>query len=184
MLCVPPGPIAVASSAMTFTSLSSGATAQYGMIVRNICNSALSLLFTTALFLWGFVVNRKRAWRTDGGTAAFGAGALVLAVSSTAVNFLEVKVSQPARSGASRGRGNSRSTRLRLTAVSLPSYRSTSSHGCSISCGVSSSGRVGWAGGGGSAQGWASERSRYVRHLSISSSWYADSVRCDRSCRT
>ena len=80
---------------MTFTSLSSGATAQYGMIVRNICNSALSLLFTTALFLWGFVVNRKRAWRTDGGTAAFGAGALVLAVSSTAVNFLEVKVCQP-----------------------------------------------------------------------------------------
>ncbi|KAL7413623.1 hypothetical protein BDY24DRAFT_434804 [Mrakia frigida] len=86
------GPIALASSAMTFTSLGSGSTAQWGMIVRNICNSALSLLFTTALFLWGFVVNRNRAWRTDGGTAAFGAGALVLAVSSTAVNFLEVKV--------------------------------------------------------------------------------------------
>lgn len=71
---------------------SSAKTVQYGVIVRNICNSTLSLLFTTALFIWGFVVNRKRAWRTDGGTAAFGAGALLLAVGSTAVNFLEVKV--------------------------------------------------------------------------------------------
>lgn len=86
------GPIALASAAMTFTGLSSGKTVQYGLILRNICNSTLSLLFTSALFLWGFYVNRRRAWRTDGGTAAFGAGALVLAVSSTAVNFLEVKV--------------------------------------------------------------------------------------------
>jgi len=44
------------------------------------------------LFIWGLYINRRRAWRTDGGTAAFGAGALVLAVGGTAVNFLEVKV--------------------------------------------------------------------------------------------
>lgn len=58
--------------------------------VRNVCNAALSLLFTVALFIWGFLVNRKQAWRTDGGTMAFGCGALALAVVSTALNFLFV----------------------------------------------------------------------------------------------
>jgi len=36
-------------------------------------------------------VNRKQAWRTDGGTAAFGAAALTLAVVSTVLNFLYVR---------------------------------------------------------------------------------------------
>lgn len=58
--------------------------------VRNVCNATLSLLFTVALLIWGLLVNRKQAWRTDGGTAAFGAGALILAVVSTALNFLFV----------------------------------------------------------------------------------------------
>lgn len=58
--------------------------------VRNVCNATLSLLFTIALFVWGFLVNRQQAWRTDGGTAVFGASALVLAVISTALNFLYV----------------------------------------------------------------------------------------------
>ncbi|KAH9920906.1 uncharacterized protein B0H18DRAFT_1086262 [Fomitopsis serialis] len=40
--------------------------------VQNICNATLSLLFTAALFTWGFLVNRRNAWRMDGGTAAFG----------------------------------------------------------------------------------------------------------------
>lgn len=44
-----------------------------------------------ALFIWGFLINRKRAWRTDGGTGAFGAGAMALAITSTAVNFVEVR---------------------------------------------------------------------------------------------
>lgn len=60
------------------------------LVVRNICNATLSLLFTTALFIWGFLVNRRQAWRTDGGTAIFGCGALSLAVISTALNFLYV----------------------------------------------------------------------------------------------
>jgi len=58
--------------------------------VRNTCNAALSLLFTAALLLWGFHVNRERAWRTDGGTAAFGAGAITLAIISSALNFLYI----------------------------------------------------------------------------------------------
>ena len=58
--------------------------------IRNTCNAALSLLFTAALFLWGFAINRKGAWRTDGGTAAFGGAALVLALVSTALNFLYI----------------------------------------------------------------------------------------------
>lgn len=58
--------------------------------VKNVCNATLSLLFTASLFIWGFLVNRKQAWRTDGGTAAFGCAALILAVVSTALNFLYV----------------------------------------------------------------------------------------------
>lgn len=58
--------------------------------VRNVCNATLSLLFTAALVIWGLLVNRKNAWRTDGGTAAFGAAALALALVSTALNFFYV----------------------------------------------------------------------------------------------
>lgn len=56
--------------------------------VRNVCNATLSLLFTVALFVWGFLVNRKKAWRPDGGTAVFGVAALFLAIVGTALNFL------------------------------------------------------------------------------------------------
>ncbi|RPD57673.1 hypothetical protein L226DRAFT_554292 [Lentinus tigrinus ALCF2SS1-7] len=58
--------------------------------VQNVCNATLSLLFTVSLFLWGCLVNRRDAWRTDGGTAAFGAGALTLAIISTALTFLYI----------------------------------------------------------------------------------------------
>lgn len=58
--------------------------------VQNVCNATLSLLFTGSLFIWGFLVNRKSAWRTDGGTAAFGVGAMVLAVGSTTITFIYI----------------------------------------------------------------------------------------------
>ena len=58
--------------------------------VRNVCNATLSLLFTTSLFIWGLLVNRKQAWRTDGGTAVFGCAALSLALVSTALNLLYI----------------------------------------------------------------------------------------------
>ena len=58
--------------------------------IRNTCNAALSLLFTSALFLYGLLVNRTQAWRTDGGTAVFGSAALALALISTALNFLYI----------------------------------------------------------------------------------------------
>lgn len=58
--------------------------------IRNVCNATLSLLFTAALFVWGLLIKREEAWRTDGGTAAFGAAALMLAVASTALNFLYI----------------------------------------------------------------------------------------------
>src|SRR5262245_2646406 len=58
--------------------------------VRNVCNATLSLLFTASLFIWGLLVNRRQAWRTDGGTAAFGAAALALTLVSTALNILYV----------------------------------------------------------------------------------------------
>ncbi|KZP28514.1 hypothetical protein FIBSPDRAFT_917685 [Athelia psychrophila] len=58
--------------------------------IRNICNATLSFLFTSSLFIWGFFVNFKQAWRTDGGTAAFGVGALTLAVVSTVLNMIYI----------------------------------------------------------------------------------------------
>ncbi|KIJ31263.1 hypothetical protein M422DRAFT_783817 [Sphaerobolus stellatus SS14] len=57
---------------------------------RHICNLTLSFLFTLSLLIWGFFVSRKSAWRMDGGTAIFGAGALFLALISTALNFIRV----------------------------------------------------------------------------------------------
>ena len=69
---------------------SSAHVADIAGAVRNVCNATLSLLFTAALFIWGLLVNRNRAWRTDGGTAVFGVAALTLALVSTALNFLYV----------------------------------------------------------------------------------------------
>jgi hypothetical protein len=63
--------------------------------MRNVCNSTLALLFTIALCLWGFFLNRKEAWRTDGGTAIFGAGTLFLSFCSTALNMVTIAVMPP-----------------------------------------------------------------------------------------
>jgi len=87
------GPLAVASSAMQFCSLSPYQRAQdLGDAIRGVCNTTLALLFALALFIWGFVVNKKRAWRTDGGTAAFGAAAMSLSVMSVTNNFVLIFV--------------------------------------------------------------------------------------------
>lgn len=80
---------------MQFCSLSPHKRAQdLGDAIRGVCNTTLALLFSAALFIWGFVVNRKRAWRTDGGTAAFGAAAIVLAIVSVAINFVLIFVDE------------------------------------------------------------------------------------------
>lgn len=89
------GPLAIASSGMVFTSMNSDPEVRdLGDAVRNVCNSALSLLFTAALLAWGFVIHRTPAWRTDGGTAAFGIGAIILAVLSTISNFVQIFLSR------------------------------------------------------------------------------------------
>jgi hypothetical protein len=61
-----------------------------GDSIRNVLNSTLLLIFAIALTIWGLLVNRRRAWRTDGGTAVFGFGALLLAVITTTFNFVAV----------------------------------------------------------------------------------------------
>ncbi|KAK7472418.1 hypothetical protein VKT23_000532 [Stygiomarasmius scandens] len=85
------GPLAVVAAVMQLIPIN---TEYEGAVItsaiRNVCNATLSLLFTAALFLWGLLVNRRQAWRTDGGTAVFGAAALVLALASTALNCLYV----------------------------------------------------------------------------------------------
>ncbi|KAF5386211.1 hypothetical protein D9615_002314 [Tricholomella constricta] len=85
------GPLAIVAAVMQLLPIHGNPdVTNIASAVRNVCNATLSLLFTAALFIWGLLVNRKQAWRTDGGTAAFGAAALTLAVVSTALNFLYV----------------------------------------------------------------------------------------------
>ncbi|ORX38325.1 hypothetical protein BD324DRAFT_655690 [Kockovaella imperatae] len=85
------GPLAIASSGLVFTALSgSQKVIDISDSIRNILDSTLLLIFTIALVIWGFLVNRRRAWRTDGGTAVFGVGSLLLAVVSTSGNFIAV----------------------------------------------------------------------------------------------
>ncbi|RXK36947.1 hypothetical protein M231_05780 [Tremella mesenterica] len=86
------GPLAISASALTFTALAPSRTVfDLGDAVRNVFNSTLLLIFTIALAIWGFFVNRRRAWRFDGGTAIFGFGALFLAVVTTVCNFVAIK---------------------------------------------------------------------------------------------
>jgi len=86
------GPLAITSAVMQLLRIQTEHKEMTYAIsaVQNICNAALSLLFTVSLFLWGVFVNRKNAWRMDGGTAAFGVGALTLAPMSSAIAFLYV----------------------------------------------------------------------------------------------
>ncbi|TFK74700.1 hypothetical protein BDN72DRAFT_893037 [Pluteus cervinus] len=85
------GPLAIVAAVMQLLPIHGSLDVNtVASAVRNVCNATLSLLFTTALFIWGLLVNRKQAWRTDGGTAAFGCAALSLAIVSTALNFLYV----------------------------------------------------------------------------------------------
>lgn len=86
------GPLALATAGLYFTTLSRhAAVVDLGDAIRNTANSSLTLLYTLALFVWGFALNRSRAWRTEGGTSTFGTMALVLGILGTAVNFVEIK---------------------------------------------------------------------------------------------
>ncbi|KAF9810445.1 hypothetical protein IEO21_06943 [Rhodonia placenta] len=86
------GPLAITSAIMQLLRVQHNHHKLMNFVsaVQNICNAALSLLFTVSLFLWGLLVNRKNAWRMDGGTAAFGVGALTLAPMSSAIALIYV----------------------------------------------------------------------------------------------
>ncbi|KAK6910868.1 hypothetical protein L486_05109 [Kwoniella mangroviensis CBS 10435] len=85
------GPLAIASSVLVFSALSPHQTVlDISDAIRNVFNSTLLLIFTISLVIWGFFVNRRRAWRFDGGTAVFGFGSLLLAAISTSFNFVAV----------------------------------------------------------------------------------------------
>ena len=82
------GPLAVLAALTQFAPLNPHLDFISDMSsVRNVCNATLTILFSISLAIWGFVVNRKQAWRTDGGTAAFGVGAIILALASTAITI-------------------------------------------------------------------------------------------------
>lgn len=88
------GPLAVCSAALLFSDLAPFDNAKaidLSDAFRNICNSTLYLLYLCALLIWGLLVNRRRAWRTDGGTAIFGMGASGLAFVTSMLSFLSIK---------------------------------------------------------------------------------------------
>ncbi|KII95611.1 hypothetical protein PLICRDRAFT_34528 [Plicaturopsis crispa FD-325 SS-3] len=84
-------PLAIVAAVMQLLPISGNpSVTTVSSAIKNVCNATLSLLFTLALLLWGLLVNRAAAWRTDGGTFAFGAGAIFLALVSTGLNFLYI----------------------------------------------------------------------------------------------
>ncbi|BEI81615.1 hypothetical protein CcaverHIS002_0207750 [Cutaneotrichosporon cavernicola] len=86
------GPLAIASSALYYCTLSNHSRViDMGDAIRAVFSCTLLVIFSLALFIWGFLVNRGRAWRLDGGTAVFGSGALGLALVTTASSFVAVK---------------------------------------------------------------------------------------------
>lgn len=86
------GPIALCSSGLYFSRLSDDRTTlDLGDAIRNVFDSTLLLMFSIGVIIWGVLVNRSRAWRLDGGTAIFGAGAISLALASTAGNFVKIR---------------------------------------------------------------------------------------------
>jgi hypothetical protein len=89
------GPLAIVSAVMQLLPIHSDARLiSWADAVQNVCSATLSLLFTSSLVIWGFFVRRDQAWRTDGGTAAFGAGAMILAFASTALTFVNIPSKQ------------------------------------------------------------------------------------------
>lgn len=86
------GPLCVFASALFFTHFLSDPNYQdLGDAIRNTATSTLSLLYTFGLLIWGYVVNRKRAWEYEGGTFGFGVMSISLALIGTAANFVEVR---------------------------------------------------------------------------------------------
>ena len=87
------GPLALIQAGFSFSDLApldNVKVRDLGDSIGNICQSSLGLLYTTALFIWGVCVNWRRAWRTDGGTAWFGALSLLIASSYTVMSFLYI----------------------------------------------------------------------------------------------
>jgi hypothetical protein len=84
-------PLAIIASGLTFAGMiDTPEMEDLADAIRTTCNSTLTLLYTIGLLIWGLLINRQRAWRTDGGTSAFGAMALSLAIIGTAVNYREI----------------------------------------------------------------------------------------------
>jgi hypothetical protein len=82
------GPLAVIAAMTQFAPLDPSLRfVSNAYAVCNVCNAMLSILFAIFLAIWGFIVNGKHAWRTDGGTAIFGAGAILLSLASTAITI-------------------------------------------------------------------------------------------------
>lgn len=87
-------PLAFTSCALSFSPLLSSQREQDIFDSGSaVCNSALTLLYTCALFFWGLYIARKRAWGqadASGSTAVFGGCALGMAILGTVLAFVGI----------------------------------------------------------------------------------------------
>lgn len=86
-------PLGLIQSGFAFTYLAPIANIKVrdlGVSIMSICQSSLGLLYTTALVIWGVLVNRHRAWHVVGGSAWFGGLALVMASAYTVMSFVYI----------------------------------------------------------------------------------------------
>lgn len=81
------GPLAVIVSAAQLVEFNRNLRV-VSSLIRYISASTLSLVFTACVIVWGFFLNRRRAWRTEGGTAVFGLGTIFLALFHTTLNLV------------------------------------------------------------------------------------------------
>lgn len=87
-------PLAFTSCALSFSPLL-GSQREQDIFDSGaaVCNSALTLLYTCALFFWGLYIARKRAWGqadASGSTAVFGGCALGMAILGTVLAFVGI----------------------------------------------------------------------------------------------
>lgn len=87
------GPFALVQAGMYFADLAPSdddKTQDLFDAIMNICDSSLALMYLSGLFIWGGLLNWRRAWRTDGSTAAFGIATLSVATCKTVVSFVHI----------------------------------------------------------------------------------------------
>ncbi|TFY75955.1 hypothetical protein EWM64_g8059 [Hericium alpestre] len=83
-----PGPYKALVANLAIPALPYLPLSTLALVTRQTLTTTLSLLFTILFLFWGTYLHPRRAWRAEGGTAAFGIGAVGLAALGTSLGFV------------------------------------------------------------------------------------------------